>query len=47
MTSSVLTWYVIDSLLSIATGFGLNALPNTVLMAGFLFPVIRSGVLRS
>ena len=44
---SVLTWFVIDSLLSVATGFGLNAIPNTVLMAGFLFPVIRSGVLSN
>lgn len=47
VTGSVLTWYVIDSFLSVATGFGLNTIPNTVLMAGFLLPVIRSGVLRS
>ena len=47
VTGAVLTWYVIDSCLSVATGFGLNVIPNTVLMAGFLFPVIRSGVLRS
>jgi hypothetical protein len=43
---SVLAWYLIDSLLSVATGFGLNVIPNTILLAGFLFPVIRSGVLR-
>jgi hypothetical protein len=42
--ASVMSWYVIDSILSIATGFGLNTIPNTVLMAGFLIPVIRSGV---
>lgn len=46
LTASVLAWYVIDSSLSIATGFGLNAVPNTVLLAGFLLPVLRSGVLK-
>jgi len=45
VTASV-SWYVIDSILSITTGFGLNAAPNTVFMAAFLLPVIRSGVLR-
>jgi len=47
VTGSVLTWNVIDSSLSIATGFGLNAIANTVILAAFLLPVIRSGVLRS
>ncbi len=46
LTASVVAWYIIDSSLSIATGFGLNAVPNTVLVAGFLLPVLRSGVLR-
>jgi hypothetical protein len=45
ITVSVLSWYVIDSSLSIATGFGLNAVPNTGFVAAFLLPVIRSGVL--
>ena len=47
MTASIVIWYVIDSILSIATGFWLNAVPNTVFTATFLIPVIRSGVLRS
>lgn len=45
LTISVLGWYVIDSLLSVATGFALNALPNTVIVVGFLIPILRSGVL--
>ena len=45
LIAATITWYVIDSGLSIATGFGLNAIPNTVLLAGFLLPVISSGVL--
>ena len=43
---SAATWYVIDSGLSIATGFGLNAVSNTLLMAGLLLPLLASGVLR-
>lgn len=43
---SVAVWYVIDSSLSIATGFGLNAIPNTVFLATFLLPILKSGVLR-
>jgi hypothetical protein len=47
VTSSLVVWYVIDTALSVATGFGLNAIPNTVFLAAFLLPIIRSGVLRS
>ncbi len=42
---SVVGWYVIDSSLSVATGFGLNAVSNTLFLAAFLWPVWRSGVL--
>jgi hypothetical protein len=45
VTASVAGWFVIDSTLSIATGFGLNAVPNVVILAAFLLPVLRSGVL--
>ena len=45
-TASAVTWFVIDSILSIATGFGLNAIPNTLYIVAYLLPVIRSGVLR-
>lgn len=41
---SMCAWYVIDSSLSVATGFGLNAVSNTVFMAAFLWPLWRSGV---
>jgi hypothetical protein len=46
ITLSVLAWFVVDSGLSVATGYGLNAIPNTIFVLGFLAPVIRSGVLR-
>jgi len=47
LTAGVAIWFVIDSLLSTVTGFGLNALSNTAFMAAFLLPIIRSGVLRN
>jgi len=47
ITSSVVTWYLIDSTLSVATGFGFNAIPNTLFMAAFLIPVFYCGLLRS
>jgi len=40
-------WYVVDSTLSVATGFGLNVLPNTLALALFLIGLFCSGVLRS
>lgn len=45
LIGGVTAWFVIDSALSIATGFGLNAIPNTLLAAAFMVPVVRSGVL--
>lgn len=46
VVASAAAWFLIDSGLSIATGFGLNAVSNTVLMAGLLAPLLASGVLR-
>jgi hypothetical protein len=46
ITLSAVAWYVIDSGLSVATGYGLNAIPNTIFLLAFLAPVIRGGVLR-
>lgn len=46
ITLSVVTWYVVDSALSIATGYALNAVPNTVFLIAFLLPVLRSGALK-
>ena len=44
---SLVVWYVVDSALSVATGFGLNLLPNTIFAAAFLLPIIGGGVLKS
>ncbi len=46
LTASFAAWYVIDSAISVATGFPLNAVSNTLLMATFLAPVLATGVLR-
>lgn len=46
VTLSVVGWYVIDGALSAATGFALNILPNTVLLIGYLIPVLATGVMR-
>ncbi len=45
--ASVLVWFVVDSSLSVATGFGFNAVSNTAFVAAFLLPVVVSGVLRA
>jgi hypothetical protein len=45
LSAGAVAWYLIDSFASIANGFGLNALSNTVLMVAYLVPVLRSGVL--
>jgi hypothetical protein len=45
-TGALLAWFVIDSVLSVATGFWLNAVSNTGLFAGYLIPVLASGVMR-
>lgn len=46
VTLSVVGWYVIDGALSAATGYALNIVPNTLLLAGYLIPVMATGVLR-
>ena len=45
IVARVVVWWVIDSALSVATGYGLNAVPNTVFLGAFLLPILRSGVL--
>ena len=47
LVAGVLVWFVIDTPMSIATGYGMNAIPNLALLVTFLLPVIRSGVLRT
>jgi hypothetical protein len=43
---SIGVWYVIDSYVSIATGFPLNAVSNTVLAGAILLPIVVTGQLR-
>lgn len=47
ITAAIVTWYIIDSSLSIATGFWLNAVSNTIFSTAFLIPITRSGVLHA
>lgn len=44
--ASGLVWFVIDSALSVATGFGLNLIPNILFVAGLVAPLAAAGVLR-
>lgn len=44
--TAMIVWYVVDSTISIATGFALNAVSNTLLMVAFAIPMLASGVLR-
>lgn len=45
VTASVVVWYVIDSAISIASGWPVNALSNTGFLVTFLIPIVASGVL--
>lgn len=47
LTVAVLVWYVIDSAVSVATGFWLNAISNTVFLVAFMAPIWASGVLTA
>ena len=47
LTAAVLVWYVVDSITSIATGFALYAVSNTVFVIAFALIVWWSQVLRS
>lgn len=44
VTVSVVVWFALDSLLSVITGFGLNAASNAVFLAAFLLPLLRTKV---
>jgi hypothetical protein len=46
-TAGMILWFVIDSILSVATGFWLNVVSNTGLAIGYFVPVIASGAMRS
>ena len=44
-TLGAVVWFVVDSSLSVATGFWLNAVSNTGLMIGYLVPLLASGAM--
>lgn len=46
IAASGVCWFVIDSCLSVYTGFWRNTIPNTAYIVTFLLPIIRSGALR-
>jgi len=46
LTAALAIWFVIDGAISVATGFALNAVSNTVLMTAYLVPLLASGVLK-
>jgi hypothetical protein len=45
LVAAMLTWYVIDSAISVASGVPVNAVSNTALIAALLAPILASGVL--
>jgi len=47
ITAGMISWFVIDSALSCATGFGLNVIPNIALTAMYAVGLMRSGALKA
>jgi hypothetical protein len=45
ITLSFVVWWAVDCALSMATGYAMNVAPNTIFLASFLAPILRSGVL--
>ncbi|MCJ8499855.1 hypothetical protein [Desulfatitalea alkaliphila] len=46
VTLGVLTWFIIDSILSVATGFWRNTIPNITYLVAYLIPLFQSGVMK-
>jgi hypothetical protein len=46
LTGAVVIWFVVDSAVSIVTGFALNAASNAAFLLAYLIPVLASGALR-
>jgi hypothetical protein len=46
LTIALAAWFIPDTIISIATGFALNAIPNTVFVTTFLIPVLACGLLK-
>jgi hypothetical protein len=47
LTLFLLVWYVVDCIISVATGFWMNAVSNTILLTLYLIPLFKSGVMKS
>ncbi len=47
ISAGMVSWFVIDSALSVATGFGLNVVPNLVLAGMYVVGLLGSGVARA
>ena len=47
ISAGMISWFLIDSALSVATGFGLNVLPNVVLAGMYVVGLLGSGVLKA
>ncbi len=47
ISAGMITWFVIDSALSCATGYGLNVIPNIGLVGIYLVGLMRSGALKA
>ena len=47
ISAGMISWFVIDSTLSVATGFGLNVLPNLALAGMYGVGVLGSGALKT
>lgn len=43
----MVSWFLIDSILSVATGFGLNVLPNVLLAGLYVVGLVGSGALKA
>jgi hypothetical protein len=46
ISAGMVSWFVIDSTLSVATGFGLNVVPNIALAGMYVVGLLGSGVLK-
>jgi hypothetical protein len=46
ITAGLVSWFVIDSTLSMVTGFGLNVVPNVMLAGMYVIGLIGSGALK-
>ncbi|MDZ4760010.1 MAG: hypothetical protein SGJ21_02935 [Alphaproteobacteria bacterium] len=42
LTGAMVAWYVLDSAISVFTGFPINAVSNTVFLATYLLPVLAT-----